>query len=216
MKKAITVIMIFALLAGFLFATQETHTIRLKSVVENVRPVFQLKITSINDNSAEGNTSTNAGNNGSKVFDGNNIYAFNDDNAIEIFSISKGGSVTFQAVLANKTNTSETYSLSFGGGVFTNISRYNEKGGTRGPESIKTSLVTVIDESNKNKGISSIEFGTSDTQNKPVIVSFAGDLDTGTFGNNVVLASAVYEYPADPTIDSDTYYADVTLTVSLV
>ena len=219
MKKAITVILILALLAGFSFAIEETHTIRLKSVVENIRPVIQLKITSINGNSSTDNAGTNAGteNHGPNVFDGTNIYSFNDDNAIEIFSINKGGSVTFQAILTNDTNTDERYSLTFGGGVFTNVSRYGEKGGTRGPDRITTSVGTVIDESKADKGIESITLGVSDSANKPVIVAFHGDLDKEyTYRNDVVLAVATYEYPEDPTINSDTYYADVTLTVSKI
>ena len=218
MKKAITVLMILALLAGFSFALEETHIIRLKSVVENIRPVIQLKITSI-DGKSQNKSGTNAGSEeqGPNAFDGTNIYSFNNDNAIEIFSINKGGSVTFQAVLTNDTNTNEMYSLSFGGGVFTNVSRYGEKGGTRGPDSITTSVGTVIDESKNGKGIENISLGVSDSSNKPVVVAFHGDLDKEyTYRNDVVLAVATYDYPEDPTINSDTYYADVTLTVSLV
>ena len=218
MKKAITVIMILALLAGFSFALEETHTIRLKSVVDNIRPVIQLKITSINGKS-QNKAGTNAGTEEHEpnAFDGTNIYSFNNDNAIEIFSINKGGSVTFQAILTNDTNTNEMYSLSFGGGVFTNVARYGEKGGTRGPDSITTSVGTVIDESKNGKGIESISLGVSDSSNKPVIVAFHGDLDKEyTYRNDVVLAVATYEYPEDPTINSDTYYADVTLTVSKI
>ena len=216
MKKAITLILLFALLAGLAFANEEeTHTIRLKSEVESVRPVIQLKITSVNGNSSNQAATNNANDGNGNVFDGTNIYSY--DGTVEIFSINEGGTVTFQAVLKNETNTNEVYQLSFGGGVFTGVSRYGEENGVRGPEMIKTSVGTVIDDSRSGKGIQSIALGAGDTTNKPVIVSFLGPLDKDvTYRDDVILAVAEYIYPEDKTINSNTYYADVTLTVSLV
>ena len=216
MKKAIAIIIIFTLLAGLAFATQETHTIRLKSVVDNVRPEIQLKITSVNGNSSSQGATNSANDGRGNVFDGSNIYS--NDGTVEIFSINEGGSVTFQAVLKNATNTNESYQLTFGGGVFTGVSRYGEENGVRGPETITTSVGTVIDDSKSGKGIESITLDSSvSSTNKPVIVAFHGNLDKDvTFRDDVVLATAVYSYPEDKTINSNTYYADVTLTVALV
>ena len=216
MRKAITLILIFALLAGLAFATeQETHTIRLKSVVNNVRPEIQLKITSVNGNSSNQVATNNANDGRGNVFDGTNIYSY--DGTVEIFSINEGGTVTFQAVLKNETNTNEVYQLSFGGGVFTGVSRYGEENGVRGPETITTSVGTVIDDSKSGKGIQSISLGSGESTNKPVVVAFQGALDKDvTYREDVILATAVYAYPEDKTINSNTYYADVTLTVSLV
>ena len=113
MKKAITLILIFALLAGLAFATeQETHTIRLKSVVQNIRPEIQLKITSVNGNSSSQGATNNANDGRGNVFDGSNIYSY--DGTVEIFSINEGGSVTFQAVLKNDTKTNEVYQRAHG------------------------------------------------------------------------------------------------------
>jgi hypothetical protein len=216
MRKAITLILLFALLAGLAFASeQETHTIRLKSVVENIRPEIQLKITSVNGNSSNQAATNNANDGRGNVFDGSNIYSY--DGTVEIFSINEGGTVTFQAVLKNETNTNEVYQLSFGGGVFTGVSRYGEENGVRGPETITTSVGTVIDDSKSDKGIQSISLGSGESSNKPVIVAFHGALDKDvTYRDDVILATAVYAYPEDKTINSNTYYADVTLTVSLV
>lgn len=218
MKKAITLIFIFALLAGLAFATeQETHTIRLKSVVQNIRPEIQLKITSVNGNSSSQGATNSANDGRGNVFDGTNNYSLGGSDGIEIFSISEGGTVTFQAVLKNETNTNESYQLTFGGGVFTGVSRYGEENGTRGPETITTSVGTEITASTSDKGIQSITLGSGESTNKPVIVSFHGALDKDvTYRNDVVLATAVYAYPEDKTINSNTYYADVTLTVALV
>ena len=216
MKKAITLIFIFALLAGLAFATeQETHTIRLKSVVQNIRPEIQLKITSVNGNSSSQGATNNANDGRGNVFDGSNIYSY--DGTVEIFSINEGGSVTFQAVLKNGTNTNESYQLTFGGGVFTGVSRYGEENGVRGPETITTYVGTEITSSTSDKGIQSITLGSGESSNKPVIVSFHGALDKDvTYRDDVILASAVYAYPEDKTINSNTYYADVTLTVALI
>ncbi|MBR4426350.1 MAG: hypothetical protein IKS77_01490 [Spirochaetales bacterium] len=216
MKKVITILAILALAVGMIFADakSETHTIRIKSVVDNVRPVIQLKIANVSG-------STNTGNNGDgNRFDGTNTYDdFDDDNAIQVFSINKGGTVTFQALLKNQTNTTEAYSLSFSGGVFEEVVRYGQTGGERTPSKITTAVGTEITSSNANKGIKSIALGTAtDQYNKPVVVTFEGQLNTTTFPltNGVVLATAEYEYPADPTIDTGEYFADVTLTVAMI
>ena len=206
------------MVACLVFASeQEVHTIVLKSVVENIRPEIQLKITSVNGNSSN-QVATNSANDGrGNVFDGTNSYTLSQDGAVEIFSISEGGTVTFQAVLKNETNTNESYRLEFSDGVFNGVSRYGEENGVRGPESITTYVGTQIDDSKSGKGIQSITLGAGDSANKPVIVAFHGALDKSvTYRDDVVLATAVYEYPEDRTINSNTYYANVTLTVSLV
>lgn len=214
MKKVITILAILALAVGMIFADDpqtETHTLRIKSVVDTVRPAFQLVLSEASTN---GNKSE---------FDGTGSYPATNDGAIEVFSINDGGDVTFSAILVNQTNTKEAFKLSFSGGEFLQVTRYGESG-TRGPSKITTSVGTVISAANSNtdKGIASIAFdatASSTETNKPVIITFAGQLDLTVFKattEGVTIATAKYEYPQDKTIDAGTYYADVILTVATV
>lgn len=226
MKKVITILAILALVAGMAFAdpepnastpVQETHTIRIKSVVTNIRPVFQLVLSSATSNVAAVNTSgydsiTNNGETPNR-FTGTNEYdPYDGTAAVNVgFSISEGGSVTFKAQLNNATNTCESYKLKFSGGEFTGIKRYNENSDNVGPSSIAVTAGTKPQAEGQDVGISSITAGNEDD----VTITFRGQL-----GNSVDLpftvATAVYTYNEDKTIDADTYYADVTLTVTSV
>ena len=212
MKKYLAIFVLFALIAGFAFADippAQTQIIRIKSVVEyaTVDPVIRLVVSEIKSNASN------------SPFDASKLT--DDGSGVEVFSIKDGGKVFFQAVLTNQSQTGESYSLSFGGGEFTDVVRNGKDGGTRAPSAIVTSIGTTIDDRNRGKGIKSIEFDSvtsASETNKPVIVRFQGILDTDTFSvdEGVVLATAEYDYPADSAIEGGTYFADVTLTVSAV
>ncbi len=232
MKKAITILAVLALVIGFAFANdpttsnpdnqtaaprQETHVIRIKSVVANIRPVFQLVLTGATSNVSAVNTSgfgsmTNAGDAANNLtpnrFTGDNDYnPYDDDNAVDIgFSLSEGGSVTFVAQLGNATNTCERYNLQFSGGEFTGIKRYNRESENKGPSKIEITTGTVPD-----SGIDSIEKGSANDVN----VNFKGQIPSTTT-LPLTLATAKFVYDGDKTIDSDTYYADVSMTVTSI
>ena len=225
MKKVITILAILVLAVGMIFAdpepsndpVQETHTIRIKSVVTNIRPVFQLVLSSATSNVAAVNTSgynsiTNNGETPNR-FTGTNEYdPYDGTAAVNVgFSISEGGSVTFKAQLNNATNTCESYKLKFSGGEFTGIKRYNEESDNVGPSSIAVTAGTKPQVDGKDAGIASITAGTEND----VTINFKGQLGS-TVTLPLTVATAVYTYNEDKTIDADTYYADVTLTVTSV
>ena len=207
MKKYLAIFVLFALIAGFSFAAdQDTQRITIKSNVYSVKPVIQLKILSIYEK--------DDGQFKAVSLKSDEVGA---DNAVAVFSINKGGTVVFQALLTNVTKLKEKYTLTFGGGDFSDVVRKGESVGTRSPSSITTSIGTTIGGDNLGKGISSIEFGSSsDLSNRPIVVEFDGALDTTVFNvdEGVVLATAEYSYQEDPTIEAGIYYAEVTLTVS--
>ena len=214
MKKVITILAVLTLVVGLAFATNpsETHTLHIKSVVNTVRPAFQLVLSTTSTNSSSAAFYNN------KV--GTNYTSPTGENAaVDVgFSISDGGSVTFSAVLKNATNTKEAFKLSFSGGEFGSVTRYGVPA-PRGPQSITTEIATVIDATNEDKGIASIAYDSSVAStetNKPIIITFDGQLDTSVFNvtDGVVIATAEYVYPEDKTIDAGTYYADVMLTVT--
>ena len=198
MKKVLTILAVLIVLTSAVFAESEVHTIRVKADVTEVVPAFQLWL---------GATKTNTT---PVVFTDNATYNLVDDaTAIDTgFNLDAGGSVTVYAVLANKAKINKAYTLTFSDGVFT-VKR-NSVGGTLEPSITTTALDPKI------TGTSSI-VKTSEADDAPVEVTFNGTTVTAT---DPKLATAVYNYTGDPTIDptaeDEYYYANIVLTVATV
>ena len=196
MKKVLTILAVLIVLTSAVFAESEVHTIRVKADVTEVVPAFQLWL---------GETKTNTT---PVVFKNNATYNLVDDaTAIDTgFNLDAGGSVTVYAVLANKAKINKAYTLTFSNGVF-NVTR-NGGAGTLVP-SIETTAGAVI------VGTSAIAKLDDAVADSPVEVTFNGTTVTAA---DPKLATAVYSYTGDPTIDptaeDEYYYANIVLTVS--
>lgn len=212
MKKFIAILMVLAIVAGFAFAA-ETHTISVNGKVEEVLPIFQLKMQK------DGNVKTNNTNGGAE-WDATKSYTA-DGTAVDLeFYLDQAGTVVVIAQLANPAKTTKAFNLVFSDGVFS-VKR-NETSGTYAPTGI-----TVV------KGSDNVGFAISDITNG-VQVDFDGKTSgvtytdaqsvehTGTVISAAAphtLATATYAYPGDTTIDPnevDGYEANIVLTISAV
>ena len=209
MKKLIAILAIMVVLAGFVFAAtpasgdSETHKIKVKADVTEVVPQFQLWY------------GTNKTNTTPADFANGVEYTPYATAAIDVgFNLDANGSVTVTAVLANKAKINKAFDLAFSDGVF--AVKKNGQDDTHAPSSITTTAGDVI------TGTSSIaKVIAANAQeaaaDAAVRVTFNGTTVTAT---NPVLATAVYAYTADPTIDpnpaGEFYYADIVLTVTAV
>ena len=218
MKKLIAILAIMVVLVGVVFAS-ETHTVKIKADVNSIVPVFALKQGEYKTNTATLNTATEyTGDYTTQYKDGESygMTAANDtENALLVdFKLDQGGSVTFYAILLNNAKQIETYTLEFGGGVFT-VSKNGTANQQHGPQT-----VTVT----KGDGITGLTIAdgaaaTTALYDKKIGLTFDGKAISGVSNDNPhTLATAVYTYPEDLTIDAlpagSYYYADVTLTVS--
>lgn len=199
MKKVLTILAVLAIVTFAVFADSEVHTIRIKADVDEVVPAFQLWL---------GATKTNTT---PVEFTNNATYNLVDDaSAIDTgFNLDAGGSVTVYAVLANKAKINKAYTLTFSDGVFS-VKR-NTVGGTLVPSIATTALDPEI------TGTSAIAKLDDAVADSPVKVTFNGTTVTAT---EPKLATAVYNYTGDPTIDptaeDEYYYANIVLTVATV
>ena len=212
MKKLIAILMVLAVVAGFVFAA-ETHTISVNGKVEEVLPVFQLYMDL--NNSVKTNTT-----NGGAEWAANGEYTA-DGTAVNLgFYLDKAGTVVFFAQLVNPAKTTKAFNLVFSDGIF-DVER-NEIAGTYEPSSI-----TV------RKGTDNVGFVLTEIE-KGININFDGKTSGVTYTDAqsvehqgtvisaespYLLATATYAYPGDTTIDPNEttgYVADVVLTISAV
>jgi hypothetical protein len=220
MKKAITILAIIAIVAGALFATSETHTVRIKADVNVIKPVFGLMMdgdtyktntaTLDGDTDYTGDYTTEFGRNASYGMTGEEN---DNDNALAVsFKLDQGGTVTFNAVLLNNAKEISQYDLTFGDGVFT-VSKNGRPNQQHGPSSVEVTAGSDI------TGLDIADGDDAGDYDKKVNLDFDGKAISGvTNAAPKTLATAVYTYPEDLTIDAladdEFYYADVTLTVA--
>ena len=190
MKKLITILAILVLAAAAIFATSESHTIKITVNLAATTPAFQL---------VYGDAVTNTG---KATFGTKPSYTADNNEAgyatgITDFTTSKSVSVT--ARIANAAQIQKTYTLSFGDGVFTVV-----RGGSNETEHAPT--ISVAASNNQlPTGIDSITI-----DDEEAAVEFNGAQCTA----NTNLVTATYTYGADTTIAPGTYSADITMTVS--
>ena len=218
MKKLIAILMVLAIVAGSAFAdkTSETHNVNIKADVTEVIPAFKLVV-------GDTSTATNTPETGDPNKFDNAQTSYTVEYGDVGFNLDVGGSVTVYAKLANLPKQVQGYSLTFSDGVFS-VNR-NKAAGFLSPSSVAVTM------GNNDTGIINMDGGgtiTIDSPNqtggtKPTVtgtaVTFALNGTTVTT-NNATLATAVYTYTGDTSIDpiaSGTYYeATITLTVAAV
>lgn len=227
MKKVFAILLVLALVVGFAFAN-ETHTLKVKSDVTSVIPVFALRYadnaTAITNSTSGPYTSEqisaeNSGLDSSDLYQYSNRYGENtaysygdNDTAVDVnFNLDEGGSVTVYAVLLNPAKQIETYNLTFGGGVF--AAKYQGDDYSVSPKSITTAALA------NTKGVVAAAgeaAASAETGNKVIGLTFNGYVVEDTLP--LKLASAVYAYDPDKKVDllpeGEFYYADVTLLIS--
>ncbi len=222
MKKAITILAIIAIVAGAVFATSETHTVRIKADVNAIKPVFGLMM---DGNSYKTNTAALDGETdytgdyttefGRAASYGMTNEATANDSALAVsFKLDQGGTVTFNAVLLNNAKEISQYDLTFGDGVFT-VSKNGIGNQQHGPSSVAVTKGSDITGLTITDGSAT----TPALYDKKINLDFDGKAISGVSNNAPkTLATAVYTYPEDLTIDAlpqdQYYYADVTLTVA--
>jgi len=195
MKKVLTVLAILVILTSAAFAAAETHTIRVKADVTQVVPAFQLWL---------GEAKTNATPN-----DFTDTASYNEYAAAAIdtdFNLDAAGTVTVVAKLANLAKINKIYTLTFSDGVF--AVKRNGSDDTYGPTSIAATANT-----DEIAGITDIE----ETDDDEITVTFNGTTVTAV---SPTLATVVYSYPGDTTIDPNVggtfYYANIVMEVATV
>lgn len=213
MKKLIAILAIAIVLVGAVFA-DEAHNITIQADVTGIDPAFRLVAGT--GNSAVATNSPTTGNPVAFGAATDLTKAYGDTG----FNLDAGGSFTVYAKLANLPKQVQAYSLIFSDGVFS-VKR-NTAAGFLAPSS-----VAVTKGSNGTGVIDMAGGGTTTVSNpkvtgttKPTVtcdaVTFKLDGTTVTVAD-YLLATAVYTYPADTTIDptaANTYYeATITLTV---
>ena len=226
MKKAITILAILAIVVGAVFATNETHTLRVRADVTAVEPAIQLKLN-VNEYKTNGTPNEYYQAVREEVEGVPTLvptqhnytdYATNNNAFDTGFNLDQQGSVTAYAYLANYAKTNKIYTLSFSDGEFS-VKRHGNTE-TYGPSSITSSAgdsaatfyTTALGTAHVDPEDAESELLT----NQDITVTFLGKtVET----KDVILAQAVFAYPGDTTIDPTTsenpwYYANITLTVS--
>lgn len=184
MKKFIIVLLMFAILAGCVFAVGETHTITVHASVKEVLPAFRLQAAS-----SETTTSVATNNITPNVVDlVSGAYVAEFDSNI---SLDEGGTVTITPQLVNSAKTNRGYVLSFTGGTF-NVKR-NKVDGTHAPLSVTTTAGPIF------TGVKSI---VADDAAETLTVTFSGATAVGySVTNPASFGSVTFVYEADTTID---------------
>ena len=240
MKKAITILAILAIVVGAVFA--ETHKIQIKADVTQIVPVFGLRY---GENAATFTNSTTriaddedpnfqqytnryglaeavegVGEEGdpdyvAPVAEVPYTYGYTS-NAIDVgFNLDKGGSVTVYACLLNPAKQIKTYLLTFGDGVFDVKRQGVTENQTLAPASITTAALANTAGCRATAGSAA---ASGETGNYVINVAFDGKTVAAATSDVLPLASAVYAYSADETIDmlaaGEFYYADIVLGIA--
>ena len=220
MKKAITILAVLIVLVGAVFA--ETHTIKLKSDVSAVIPVFGLRfgtndLTMTNETDLINDAEDPNYKQYTNRFGVADEYSYGTDpvdaqanpvvfaDAVDVgFNLDKNGTVKVYACLLNPAKQIETYTLTFSDGEFD--VKKNGGAATHTPTSIVAGdFINVT-------GVKS-QAGASGNK---ADLTFDGKVVTGA--KPLALASATYTYQGDDAIDmlpeGEFYYADIVLTVA--
>lgn len=216
MKKVFAILLVMALVSGFVFADSEAHELRVKADVTEVLPAFNLYHVAGSDTNSSAVVFTNGA-------DYKDLKT--DANATDVnFNLDEAGHFDIVAEVVNNVKTTKGFTLAFTGGVFT-VNR-NTVSGKYSP-----SQITVANGDN-NAAIK--EYGTvspSDTNESKTTdttesltasttVTFSGKTGSASVANPIKVATATYSYPGDdsidPTASGSFYFADVKMTVTVI
>ena len=231
MKKAITILAVLIVLVGAVFA-DETHSIKLKTVVDEVIPAFQLSNTNLTAKDSAGVAVANVSqtsNAAEQVFSDDapaaednpatpdvdesaaahgHTYTLDGRAAVNVGDLSKYDvTAKFTVYLANKAKTLQDYKLTFTAGAFS-VKRNNVSG-------TLAASAPVVSETGAKVG-SVAEKGTSVTTSEEssyVKVDFNGN----ECKENTTLAVYTVTYTHDERLDpsgANGYTADISLVVA--
>ena len=219
MKKLIAILMVMAIVAGFVFAAdgpKETHTLKVYSTVEEKVPAFQLRFgaTITNETSEKYNYTT-----GQTYAVGSTAVdeQGNPTNAQDVgFDISEKGThtQTFDAYLVENSEgylakTKAQYTITFSDGIFKNVKRKGVGGAETDTLAADSISVAENDDAVADAGITSITPG-ADSTSVATVIQFSGNTVST---NDLKLCSATYTWTGDPTVDMGTYFADIKLEI---
>lgn len=225
MKKVFAILLVLAVAAGFVFAATtdtETHSLKVKTIVKEKLPAFQLRfigetITANDDGSytigaEDGATvSTNDTTETKGVtFANGKSYTDSADPLYVGFDLGTTGNktATFFAYLVQNgegyyAKTNKDFILTFSDGEFDDLYVRNAK--LTGTEGEPTSIVATATTANLTTG------GSVTASDEALIVDFNGDTCPESA---VQLGYAVYTWAGIPNLDMGEYTADVLLTVT--
>ncbi len=225
MKKVFAILLVLALVAGSVFASttdSETHALKVKTIVEEKLPAFQLRftgktITANNDGSytlsetastvSTNDTTETKGvtfvNNGARSDDADPLYV-----GFDLGTSGDDKTATFYAYLVQNgegyyAKTNKDFVLTFSDGEFDDLYVRNVK--LTGNEGKPKSIVATATTNNLSTG------GSVTASGKALTVDFNGDTCPSSA---VQLGYAVYTWAGIPNLDMGTYTADVLLTVT--
>lgn len=223
MKKLFAILMVLVVLSAAVFADDpqtsapETHTIKMKTIVEAELPQFQLKFfeqaiptTAVGSEDFSVLTSSATNTNASKEsWKGGESYDVASE--IRVADVSQHDiDVTFGAILANSSKRIQhrKYTITFTAGDFTV---------TRNKVEEQTHSATTYEVTDKLSGVDYVAVSDLDTSlatSDAVTVQFSG-LYQDNIANGATLAKFHAVYPQDKSIDPDPngYEATVTMTV---
>ena len=224
MKKFFAILLVLALVVGFVFAADgtENHTLTVYSVVGEKVPAFQLRYGNVKTNTnvkfTDGTTYDDY------LADATTRSATNLDNAqatsFDISDITTNNGVHTAAftvyLVKNKdgynAKSTAKYTLTFSDGVFDDVYRKGVKSDLKPTNiSVAPNDSAVEAEGNSAVGITSITPAAANPTSVATPVVFSG---TTVNSDELLLATATYTWTADQTIDMGTYFADIQLTIT--
>ena len=219
MKKVFAIIAIMVVLVGAVFAdpapapASESHTITVQAAVYGELPKFQLQLIGAEQTTIT-NNSTPVQFTDTEEYTASGILSRTDNEQVDangiptVFTLDKAGSIVVAAKVANAAKVLKAYTLTFTGGVFTNVYRDGDttNAGTYVPTAIATSLPTgtVTGTTTSNYGEGTVANGAS------ALVTFS--LTAATAGQEI--ARCTFTYPGDDDINPGNYYADIQMVVT--
>jgi hypothetical protein len=220
MKKAITILAVLIVLVGAVFA--ETHTIRLKTVVDEVIPAFQLSNTSLTAfkdvdgvktevANVQQYTNPKTGNPAEAdefAANGDHTYGTESRADVNVGDLSKYDvTVGFTVYVANKAKTLTDYRLTFTAGSFAVERNGVSRDQTLDPKAAPA--ISGLGAKNGTNGEQSVETSDKSTY---VLVDFNGNECVA----DTPIAIYTVQYDHDASIDPKAagYFADITLGIT--
>ena len=213
MKKAITILAVLIVLVGAVFAA-ETHSIKLKTVVDEVLPAFQLSNTALTAKNSAGETMakqqqyTNANKAVVDVEDGDYKAETEQRADVNVGDLSKYNvEVEFTVYVANKAKTLKDYRLAFTAGSFAVERNGVSQDQTLDPKAAPA--ITGLGAKNGTNGQKSVETSDKSTY---VLADFNGNECVA----DTPIAIYTVQYDHDASIDPKAagYFADITLGIT--
>ena len=216
MKKAITILAVLIVLVGAVFAA-ETHSIKLKTVVDEVIPAFQLSNTSLTAwkdvdgvKTAVANVQqyTNPAEADEFAANGDHTYGTESRADVNVGDLSKYDvTVGFTVYVANKAKTLTDYKLTFTAGSFAVERDGESQNQTLDPNGAPA--ITGLGAKTGTNGETSV---TTTDETTYVLADFNGNECSA----NTAIAVYTVGYTHDPSIDpkASGYFADITLGIT--